>query len=102
MLKLRKGLVTPFLRRMMSKIPMTPCEAREKFALSPHERYITQGKHMEVPFTGYLWDNKELGDYFCLVCQAHLFTLSKQLSPEIPQQLGVRILLGLRRRRRHL
>lgn len=44
-----------------------------KNKLSPHQYWITQGKGMERPYTGDKWFIKELGDYYCLVCDSKVF-----------------------------
>lgn len=46
---------------------------KAKSKLSPHEFYLTQGKHMERPFTGNYWWLKDVGTYSCKVCDQKLF-----------------------------
>ncbi len=46
----------------------------EKIAqLSEMQRYVTQHRGTEPPFTGALLHNKQEGIYHCLVCNAPLF-----------------------------
>ena len=44
-----------------------------KMRLSPHEYFITQGKGPERPFTGDHWWVKDVGNYYCKVCDSSLF-----------------------------
>lgn len=37
----------------------------DRYSVSPHSYYITQGKGTERPFTGKYWAEKELGTYSC-------------------------------------
>ena len=49
--------------------PVTP----EENTLTEMQRYVTQHRGTEPPYTGKLLHNKEQGIYHCLVCQAPLF-----------------------------
>ena len=42
--------------------------------LSEEQRYVTQEKGTEAPFTGDLLNNKERGTYQCVCCGADLFS----------------------------
>ena len=42
--------------------------------LSEEQRYVTQQKGTEAPFTGDLLHNKESGTYQCVCCSADLFS----------------------------
>ena len=42
--------------------------------LSEEQRYVTQEKGTEAPFTGELLHNKESGTYQCVCCGADLFS----------------------------
>ena len=42
--------------------------------LSEEQRYVTQEKGTEAPFTGDLLNNKESGTYQCVCCGADLFS----------------------------
>ena len=42
--------------------------------LSEEQRYVTQEKGTEAPFTGELLHNKESGTYQCVCCNADLFS----------------------------
>ena len=42
--------------------------------LSEEQRYVTQEKGTEAPFTGDLLHNKESGTYQCVCCSADLFS----------------------------
>ena len=44
-----------------------------RFALSPHAFWLTQGKGMERPFTGDYWFTKDIGHYECVTCSKKLF-----------------------------
>lgn len=44
--------------------------------LTPEQYAITQEKGTEAPFSGAYLDNKEDGDYHCIVCDATLFSSS--------------------------
>jgi peptide-methionine (R)-S-oxide reductase len=44
--------------------------------LTPEQYAITQEKGTEAPFSGAYLDNKEDGDYRCIVCDATLFSSS--------------------------
>jgi peptide-methionine (R)-S-oxide reductase len=44
-----------------------------KQRLSPQEYQVTQEKGTEPAFTGEYWDNKEKGEYSCIVCDQKLF-----------------------------
>ena len=44
-----------------------------RFALSPHAFWLTQGKGMERPFTGDYWFTKDTGHYECVTCSKKLF-----------------------------
>ena len=46
---------------------------KKRERLTPHEFYITQGKHMERAFTGKYWWVKDMGTYSCKVCTQKLF-----------------------------
>jgi len=48
--------------------PMTP-----ENELTEMQRYVTQQRGTEPPYSGKLLHNKEQGLYHCLVCQAPLF-----------------------------
>jgi hypothetical protein len=41
--------------------------------LTPHQLWLTQGRHMERPFTGEYWHTKDVGTYHCLSCDHALF-----------------------------
>ena len=41
--------------------------------LTPQQRYVTQEKGTEMPFSGEHWNNKESGVYRCVVCDVELF-----------------------------
>ena len=41
--------------------------------LTPQQRYVTQEKGTERPFSGEHWNNKESGVYRCVVCDVELF-----------------------------
>lgn len=45
----------------------------DRFSLSPHSFWLTQGKGTERPFTGIYHDTKEVGHYECIVCSKKLF-----------------------------
>lgn len=56
----------------------------DRYSLTPHQLWITQGKGIERPYTGEYWDNKDLGHYECVVCSNKLFLYSinsPQMSP---------------------
>ena len=44
-----------------------------KQRLTREQYHVTQQKGTERPFSGELWNNKELGVYRCVVCDAELF-----------------------------
>lgn len=44
-----------------------------KTRLSPLEYSVTQEKGTEPPFTGEYYNNKEEGEYSCIVCENKLF-----------------------------
>jgi hypothetical protein len=46
----------------------------DKYSLTPHELWVTQGKNMERPFSGHFWDCDQIGQYSCIVCTTQLFT----------------------------
>lgn len=45
----------------------------DRYSLTPHQFWLTQGKGMERPYTGDFWDNKDIGHYECVVCTSKLF-----------------------------
>ena len=45
----------------------------DRFSLSPHAYWLTQGKGTERPFTGDYWFTKEIGHYECVGCSKKLF-----------------------------
>lgn len=51
----------------------------DRYSLTPHQLWITQGKGIERPYTGEYWDNKEHGHYECIVCSNKLFLYSNFL-----------------------
>jgi hypothetical protein len=50
-------------------------ELKEKMLnkLTPMEKYITQNKGTERPYTGDYWDNYKVGLYACKVCTQRIF-----------------------------
>ena len=52
-----------------------------KMRLTPHEFYVTQGKGIERPFTGDFWWYKEVGTYYCKVCNHSLFPSHYKFHP---------------------
>lgn len=44
--------------------------------LTPEQYAVTQEKGTEAPFSGAYLDNKQSGDYRCIVCDATLFSSS--------------------------
>lgn len=51
-------------------------ELRKK--LTAEQYRVTQEKGTERPYTGEYYDNKELGRYFCVVCDNPLFTSNEK------------------------
>lgn len=49
--------------------------------LSEMQRYVTQHRGTEPPFTGALLHNKQEGIYHCLVCNAPLFLSKPSMTP---------------------
>ena len=50
-----------------------------RYSLTPHQLWITQGKGTERPYTGEYWDNKDPGHYECVVCANKLFEYKTNL-----------------------
>jgi hypothetical protein len=81
-LKLIRPLTRNSQGRLFSSTPKPDLTAKvsettiavDKYSLSPHQLWITQGKHMERPFTGHFWDCSEVGQYKCFICDSKLFT----------------------------
>ena len=49
-----------------------------KKRLTPMQYHVTQEKGTERAFTGEYYDNHEVGKYFCVVCDAALFTSNEK------------------------
>ena len=80
--------------RNFATVPHTQTQTLEKVTLTPHQLYVIQTRTMEKPFSGYLWQNKEIGSYHCSVCQTKLFTCFYKFSPEIYLSIWLRNFLG--------
>ncbi len=70
----------------------------ERISLTPHEAWVMQGKNMERPFTGHLWQLMEVGDYSCLLCDSKLFRCSQKLNSQVSLWLWLRQFLGRSRK----
>jgi len=58
--------------KMKSKIPKTESEFKKKLSLQQYK--VLREKSTELPFTGKLLHNKELGTYTCAACGSLLFS----------------------------
>ena len=84
-LKLMRPLLRQSRGKLFSAKPQQNLTAKiseqtvavDKYSLSPHQLWILQGKNMERPFTGSLWDCNQVGQYRCFVCDTKLFTSNK-------------------------
>ncbi|KRX04772.1 Mss4-like protein [Pseudocohnilembus persalinus] len=51
----------------------------DRYSMTPHEYYITQGNAMERPFTGKTWYIQDVGYYHCTVCESKLFSFDQKV-----------------------
>lgn len=54
--------------------------------LTEMQRYVTQQRGTEPPYSGALLHNKQEGIYHCLICEAPLFSLRRSMTLAVAGQ----------------